>query len=105
MTQLHCKVRHFEGGVTGSPDDAVADGKGEEAHGRQEVHAHVPLQLYVPLVRILQACKALKRESRSFSPLAEPTRRRRPEPTSRQARPRSSAFGGSSWEEVTGLSD
>ena len=40
------------------PDDAVADGKGEEAHGRQEVHAHVPLQLYVPLVRILEACKA-----------------------------------------------
>ena len=44
----------------------MADDKGEEAHGRQEVHAHVPLQLYVPLVRILEACKALKRESRSF---------------------------------------
>ena len=36
----------------------MADGKGEEAHGRQEVHAHVPLQLYVPLVRILEAYKA-----------------------------------------------
>ena len=36
----------------------MADGKGEEAHGRQEVHAHVPLHLYVPLVRILEACKA-----------------------------------------------
>ena len=46
------------GTSAGSPDDPVADGKGEETHGRQEVDAHVPLHLDVPLARILEACKA-----------------------------------------------
>eukprot|EP00964_Phaeocystis_antarctica_P034326 scaffold19511_cov59-Phaeocystis_antarctica.AAC.3 len=40
------------------PDEPVADGKGDEAHGRDEVDAHVPLHLDVPLVRVLEACKA-----------------------------------------------
>ena len=81
------------GTSAGSPDDPVADGKGEETHGRQEVDAHVPLHLDVPLARILEACKAPNVSRACARAQASDW----PEPTIRKAGSHN-AFSGSSWE-------